>query len=183
MSISNIYPSSYHPREVQIVIWIFYASAVLTLLEGFWVAAQFARFGYNVGGAIISSMIFAAIDFGAGYFLNTSRSSLAFWVAVVLLVLGFLGSLVSIAASPLASIIGLAISGYALYLLWRPHVKAYYGVGAAAQAIDQTLGQAASALGQAGQGQQPPRCPVCGTPLVYVAQYKRWYCPKCKRYY
>jgi len=25
-------------------------------------------------------------------------------------------------------------------------------------------------------------CPNCRTPLVWVEQYKRWYCPKCKQY-
>lgn len=28
-----------------------------------------------------------------------------------------------------------------------------------------------------------PTCPVCGTPLVYVQEYNRWYCPKCQKYY
>ena len=27
-----------------------------------------------------------------------------------------------------------------------------------------------------------PTCPTCGSPLVYVEQYKRWYCPNCKKY-
>ena len=26
-------------------------------------------------------------------------------------------------------------------------------------------------------------CPICGTKLVYVSKYGRWYCPKCKRYF
>jgi len=25
-------------------------------------------------------------------------------------------------------------------------------------------------------------CPNCRTPLVWVEQYKRWYCPNCKQY-
>ncbi|NHV99017.1 MAG: hypothetical protein HA496_05130 [Thaumarchaeota archaeon] len=27
-----------------------------------------------------------------------------------------------------------------------------------------------------------PACPKCGTPLMYVQQYQRWYCPTCKEY-
>ncbi len=27
-----------------------------------------------------------------------------------------------------------------------------------------------------------PTCPRCGTPLTYVQQYQRWYCPNCKEY-
>ena len=32
--------------------------------------------------------------------------------------------------------------------------------------------------------QQPQQkvCPYCGTPLIYVPQYQRYYCPKCRRY-
>ena len=25
-------------------------------------------------------------------------------------------------------------------------------------------------------------CPYCGTPLIYVPQYQRYYCPRCRRY-
>ncbi len=28
----------------------------------------------------------------------------------------------------------------------------------------------------------PPGCPVCGTPLTWVAQYGRWYCTRCQAY-
>jgi TM2 domain-containing membrane protein YozV len=30
----------------------------------------------------------------------------------------------------------------------------------------------------------PPayNCSVCGTPLIFVSQYSRWYCPKCQKY-
>lgn len=27
-----------------------------------------------------------------------------------------------------------------------------------------------------------PVCPKCGTPLTYVQQYQRWYCPTCREY-
>ncbi len=27
-----------------------------------------------------------------------------------------------------------------------------------------------------------PRCPKCGSALIYYPQYKRWYCPKCREY-
>ncbi|MBO3799032.1 MAG: hypothetical protein QW491_11285 [Thermoproteota archaeon] len=27
-----------------------------------------------------------------------------------------------------------------------------------------------------------PTCPKCGTPLMYVQQYQRWYCPTCREY-
>ncbi|MEM2930905.1 MAG: hypothetical protein QW797_08630 [Thermoproteota archaeon] len=27
-----------------------------------------------------------------------------------------------------------------------------------------------------------PTCAKCGTPLTYVQQYQRWYCPNCKEY-
>ncbi len=27
-----------------------------------------------------------------------------------------------------------------------------------------------------------PNCPVCRTPLVWVEQYRSWYCPVCKQY-
>jgi len=27
-----------------------------------------------------------------------------------------------------------------------------------------------------------PTCPTCGTPLTYVQQYQRWYCPTCREY-
>ncbi len=180
MSASSIYPNPYHPREVQIVIWIFYASALLTFLEGIWGAMMAARYGLGGGGAILTGIIFAAIDFGAGYFLNNYRTALAYWVAIVLLALGFLSSLISLFAAPLMAILGLAISGYGIYLLWRPHVQAYYGVSTAGLPAPVQPPQQAQ---PAAQGQTPPRCPVCGGPLVYVPQYRRWYCPKCKRYY
>lgn len=25
-------------------------------------------------------------------------------------------------------------------------------------------------------------CPKCGTPLTYIQQYQRWYCPTCREY-
>ncbi|MEK6986808.1 MAG: hypothetical protein AABX97_01780 [Candidatus Thermoplasmatota archaeon] len=28
----------------------------------------------------------------------------------------------------------------------------------------------------------PPACPVCGSPLTWVAQYGRWYCTRCQAY-
>ncbi len=28
----------------------------------------------------------------------------------------------------------------------------------------------------------PPACPVCGTPLTWVAQYGRWFCTRCQAY-
>lgn len=28
----------------------------------------------------------------------------------------------------------------------------------------------------------PPACPVCGSPLTWVAQYSRWYCTRCMAY-
>ena len=28
-----------------------------------------------------------------------------------------------------------------------------------------------------------PQCPTCGTPMTFVEQYNRWYCPRCRRYY
>lgn len=27
-----------------------------------------------------------------------------------------------------------------------------------------------------------PRCPTCGTALIYYPQYGRWYCPRCRKY-
>ncbi|MBO3832420.1 MAG: hypothetical protein FGF51_03415 [Candidatus Brockarchaeota archaeon] len=27
-----------------------------------------------------------------------------------------------------------------------------------------------------------PTCPKCNTPLMYVQQYQRWYCPTCREY-
>lgn len=27
-----------------------------------------------------------------------------------------------------------------------------------------------------------PTCPKCGTPLIYVQEYQRWYCPTCREY-
>jgi hypothetical protein len=30
--------------------------------------------------------------------------------------------------------------------------------------------------------QRQPVCPYCSTPLVFVAQYGRWFCPGCQRY-
>ncbi|MGC8831749.1 MAG: hypothetical protein ACP5PQ_04140 [Thermoproteota archaeon] len=31
-------------------------------------------------------------------------------------------------------------------------------------------------------GATTPACPKCGTPLTYVQQYQRWYCPTCREY-
>jgi NADH pyrophosphatase NudC (nudix superfamily) len=31
-------------------------------------------------------------------------------------------------------------------------------------------------------GAPTPACPKCGTPLTYVQQYQRWYCPTCREY-
>jgi|YelNatPaOPRAMG01_1025707.scaffolds.fasta_scaffold116161_2 hypothetical protein len=31
-------------------------------------------------------------------------------------------------------------------------------------------------------GTPTPACPKCGTPLTYVQQYQRWYCPTCREY-
>jgi hypothetical protein len=28
----------------------------------------------------------------------------------------------------------------------------------------------------------PAVCPACGTPLQWVAQYQRWFCPRCNAY-
>jgi len=30
--------------------------------------------------------------------------------------------------------------------------------------------------------QAPPACPACGQPLAWIAQYARWYCPRCQQY-
>ncbi len=27
-----------------------------------------------------------------------------------------------------------------------------------------------------------PTCPKCNTPLMYIQQYQRWYCPTCREY-
>ena len=32
------------------------------------------------------------------------------------------------------------------------------------------------------EGAPAPTCPKCGTPLIYVQQYQRWYCPNCREY-
>ncbi len=31
-------------------------------------------------------------------------------------------------------------------------------------------------------GAPTPICPKCSTPLTYVQQYQRWYCPTCREY-
>lgn len=40
-----------------------------------------------------------------------------------------------------------------------------------------------STKGQAGAGKPViPRCPSCGSALIYEPRKKQWYCPRCKKY-
>ncbi|RLE59155.1 MAG: hypothetical protein DRJ35_06405 [Thermoprotei archaeon] len=187
----NIFPHPYHPQEVKTVVWLYYIGAVLSLISGFITAARLAAWGLGGGGAIVGGIIGALISFGVGYYFNNYRVPLAYWIALGLAALGALLSLLSLFTGGIMSLISLAIEAYTVYLLWRPHIKQYYGVETpTSYAPQQTYPQpytqpppAQTQPAQPTQSGETPRCPVCGTPLVYVAQYNRWYCPKCNKYY
>ncbi len=55
---------------------------------------------------------------------------------------------------------------------------AYGPPQAPAPPVQPAMGTAAPGAG----GYTPPGCPVCGTPLTWVAQYGRWYCARCQAY-
>ena len=78
-----------------------------------------------VGGIVIVIGLFALV---VGWGMWTGKTW-AWILAVILYALGALSSLISLAAGAISSIVGLLISAFLLWYLWRPHVKAFFGQG------------------------------------------------------
>ncbi|MCD6563887.1 MAG: hypothetical protein J7K23_08260 [Thermoproteales archaeon] len=184
--------------KVKYVQYIFYAGAILSILSAILTLAN-PIVRYYPGAAISALLVglfFAALDFFAGWYLN-SLKPLSWWIALILLALGVLGGLIGLVSLNLLSLISLLISGYGLYLILQPDVQTLYlhriqfnifGAGSTPTPYPQQPYYQQAPAPQAQQTtpsttQQAPKCPVCGTPLVWVEQYKRWYCTKCQKYY
>jgi len=177
--------------KVKYVQYIFYASAVLSILDAIIsLTNPFIRY-YAGASVLLWGIIFAAIDFFAGWYLN-SLKPLSWWIALVLLVLGVIGGLIGLTRLSIMSLISLLIAGYGLYLLLQPDVQMLYlhriqfnifGRGPSPYPQQYYQQPAAPQVQQPAPATQQPKCPVCGSPLVWVQQYRRWYCTKCNKYY
>lgn len=179
--------------KVKYIQYIFYADAILSILSA--IATMTNPWIRYYPGAVLSTLlwglIFAGIDFFAGWYLN-SLKPLSWWIALILMGLGVLGGLIGLLSLNILSLITLLISGYGLYLLLQPDVQTLYlhriqfnvfgGTPTPTPYPQQPYPQQPPAQQQTSPT-QTPKCPVCGTPLVWVEQYRRWYCSKCQKYY
>ena len=77
-------------------------------------------------------VIFGILAFVCAYGLWTGKGW-TWYLSVILLVLGLIGSLLSLAANPVSGIVGLVIAGLLLWYFFRPYVKDYFGLGPAHQ--------------------------------------------------
>lgn len=76
--------------------------------------------------------IFGILAFVSAYGLWTGKGW-AWYLSVILLVIGLLLSLLSIPGNPLGGIIGLVVGGLILWYFFKPYVKAFFGLGPAPQ--------------------------------------------------
>jgi len=76
--------------------------------------------------------IFGILSFVSAYGLWTGKGW-AWYLSVILLVIGLIGSLLSIPGNPVGGIVGLVIGGLILWYFFRPYVKAFFGLGPAHQ--------------------------------------------------
>jgi len=103
---------------------------------------------------------------------------------IVLIVLGVVLMAGGIFFWPICGLgIVLLIVGVIL-LAARPNQPMYYAPQPPyAYAPPQAPSQPAPGAPAAAPGvYTPPACPVCGTPLTWVAQYGRWFCTRCQAY-
>jgi len=84
----------------------------------------------------------------------------AIGVIIIVWIIGFLVSFLGTWASAFKIAVKLAVE----------EMRAATPVSAAPPTATQVVGAPA------------PACPKCGTPLTYIQQYQRWYCPTCREY-
>ena len=125
------------PTGIAILAILELLGGILILLVGIALAA--------VGGSVLSSLgygslgglaavaggvvaIFGIIGLLVGWGLWTGKGW-AWWLAVILSILGVLVSIGSIAVGAFTSVVGLIIDAVILWYLFRPHVKAFFGRG------------------------------------------------------
>lgn len=73
--------------------------------------------------------------------------------------------------------IPLTIIGYVISLLGFYAALIKFTVGEALEEMKSLTRTLKGSVQESGRS-----CPNCRTPLVWVEEYKRWYCPKCKQY-
>jgi sporulation protein YlmC with PRC-barrel domain len=73
------------------------------------------------------------------------------------------------------------VQGAADCVILKPVQQA---VSMAPQAMQQSSAQSVQpqTAQSAQQSQSTPMCPICGQPLTWIPQYKRWYCYKDQKY-
>lgn len=117
--------------------------AALSTAGGFWqdlIEMYGATYISNIGELITAIAlaiaavfaIFGILSFICAYGLWNGKGW-AWYLSVILLVLGLIGSLLSLAGNPVGGIIGLIIGGLILWYFFRPYVKAFFGLGPAPQ--------------------------------------------------
>jgi predicted membrane channel-forming protein YqfA (hemolysin III family) len=108
-------------------------------------------------------------------------------VGLVLIVLGIVLMAIGVFLWPICAVgFVLLIVGVILYATERSRIRAYaypgYGYpGQPPYGYPPPPGVAAPAPPPPAQPGQP-LCPVCGSALMWVPQYGRWYCSRCVAY-
>jgi hypothetical protein len=132
------------PTGIAILAILELIGGVIVLLAGIGLAALggslLTALGYPVFGGLAALIggglaviggglaVFGLVALGVGWGLWTGKGW-AWWLAVILSILGVLGSLASVAVGSPTSIVGLIVDAVILWYLFRPHVQAFFGRG------------------------------------------------------
>ncbi len=93
---------------------------------------------------------------------------------IALIILGALLMVVGIVFWPICGLgIVLLIVGIVLLIAKVPRPQYYY---------PPTYGYAPPGAPVGPAAYAPAACPVCGSPMAWIAQYGRWYCMRCQAY-
>jgi len=132
--------------EALVGVLLFIGAAFLAALStagGFWedlIETYGATYIPNIGDLITAIAlgtaailaIFGILALVSAYGLWNGKGW-AWYLSIILLVIGLLFSLLSIPGNPVFGIICLVIEGLILWYFFRPYVKAFFGLGAAPQ--------------------------------------------------
>jgi hypothetical protein len=135
------------PTGITIIAILQFIFGVLAVLGGLAIAAigglgVFASLGFPILSSLVTALggilvVFGLLALVVGWGMWTGKGW-AWTLAVVLLALGVLLNLVSLIAGSPASAAGLIIDAVILWYMFRPHIKAYFGRGIAAQPTPMT---------------------------------------------